>query len=203
MKSSAVALVLVLLPILSVYGDPSEAAQAFLKVEDSVWSYPPEQMVSFTRFTLPKGVQAAIAGYFGDTTRVIYQGFRYDLNGDGVAEYIIETPAGGSAGPSFVIVTQEAKGWEEIGGFRGGFHLIPGKDGWMSIVGYTRGGGDDYSKFRMEFIEGQYREVWTARFANGHFEEKQINPAESPETPAQPLEKNPTPASRRYDPYGG
>ncbi len=41
---------------------------------------------------------------------------------------------------------------------------------------YTRGGADNYYKFRLEFRHSAYHEVWAANFTGGKTIEKKIEP---------------------------
>lgn len=156
--------------------DPSEAAEAFLHVYDSQWSYSAPKEERFKRWSFPNGLWQVVEGYFTPygINREEYVGFTHDLNGDGQKEYFIETPLGGSGGPHFTVVSLRQSEWVEIASFQGGFHLLRGKNGWLPIVGYARGGADNYYKFRLEFRDGAYHEVWAANFTGGKITEKKI-----------------------------
>lgn len=156
--------------------DPSEETQAFLRVKDSQWSYSASKEEHFKRSSFPKGLRKVLEGYFipYGIDREEYVGFAHDLNGDGEKEFFIETPLGGSGGPHFTVVSCREGKWTEIASFQGGFHLLRAKDGWLPIVGYARGGSDSYHKFRLEFSDGIYREVWSAMITDGRVIEKKI-----------------------------
>jgi hypothetical protein len=176
MKLAVATIVALYIGSLSGLADPSEAAQAFLRVEGSQWAYSTGKEEHFKRSVLPKELWKVVEGYFRSdgTSREEFVGFTHDLNGDGKKEYFIRTPLGGSAGPYFTVVSQREGKWVEIASFQGGFHLLRAKDGWMQIVGYSRGGADNYYKFRMEFRRAAYHEVWVANFSDGKVIEEKI-----------------------------
>ena len=158
-----------------LYADPSEAAQAFLQVKDADWSSSALNEEHFEKSSFPKGLWDKISGYFeGITDRETFTGYKYDLNKDGSPEYFIETPLGGSGGPYFTLVSLTDKGWREIGAFQGGFYLMKHSSGWTPIVGYSRGGADNFYKFRLEFDGTSYRETWAANFSGGKIIQKKI-----------------------------
>ena len=173
MKFIAAFFALLLVPQLRA--DPSEAAQRFLAVDDADWSSSALNEVQFKKSSFPKGLWSQIEGYFdGITDRETFIGYIHDLNDDGTLEYFIETPLGGSGGPHFTLLTLTDEGWQEIGAFQGGFHLIKHPDGWAPIVGYARGGADNYYKFRLEFDGTHYKEVSAANFSGGKVIQKKI-----------------------------
>ena len=170
-----IAATLAMLAISQLRADPSEAAQRFLAVDNADWSSSALNEEQFQKSSFPEGLWSQIEGYFhGITDRETFVGYKHDLNGDGVSEFFIETPFGGSGGPHFTLLTLTNKGWQEIGIFQGGFHLIEHSEGWSPIVGYARGGADSYYKFLLEFDGTGYKEVWAANFSGAKIIQKEI-----------------------------
>jgi hypothetical protein len=96
-----------------------------------------------------------------------YSGFALDLNNDKSPEYFLRSTLGGSGGPHYFIYSKRGDQWSTIGDFQGGFHLLKPRHGWNPIIGFSRGGGDSFSMFRLDFRGDRYDEIWMAHFDAG------------------------------------
>ena len=148
--------------------DPSPEAEAFLAVPDAVWEWRlPSQ--DFKVADLPDALVKLAGPTLGidGEAQTSFSGFALDLNGDKSSEYFLQSQLGGSGGPHFFIYGKSGGTWANIGDLQGGFHLLKPIEGWKPILGFSRGGGDSFAKYRLEFNGERYSEVWLAHFDAG------------------------------------
>ena len=144
------------------------SAESFLRVPDAVWSWK-DQEQTFDAADLPEELRELARAVLrpDGPPPAQYSGFSLDLNEDKSPEYFIRSSLGGSGGPHYFIYAKRDGEWQNIGDFQGGFHLLKPQDGWNTIIGFSRGGGDSFAMVRFDFRGSRYEEIWTAHFDAG------------------------------------
>ena len=117
--------------------------------------------VTWVAERLPDSLLRALPHSLGKR-RNVFDVASYDLNGDGIFEYLVFDNFSGSGGSEYAIMQQQNGKWRSIGWIQGGFNIAPhaGKKGssYPNIETWSRHGGEIFHAF-WEFKNGSYRQV--------------------------------------------
>lgn len=172
--------------------DPTEEALRFLAVPGSTAHFRGTDEIEFQRAALPKELLDLLDHSTGQAhdgkLPSSFFGYLIDLNNDLIGEYAVETTFGGSGGPHFLLAGKVGGVWKLIGQFHGGFHVVPSQESWVTLICYSRGGNDKYSKQRLQFTNGEYRQTRIEKYDHGHIETTLPN-RENPANQAEHTER--------------
>lgn len=181
--------VVIILCASPVWADGTPECDAFLAVNDSLFSTSGSKATAYVPADLPPQVWSIMRTYIenpeinraaGGNIPDHINGFYVDLNADGTKEYVFEVQRfWGTAGRFYVLLADIGGEWNEVSTHQGMIHLSASSDNVPVITFISRGGPEDFLKQEYLLQKGRLDLLRSRRFDHGDISEDIVEKTET------------------------